>query len=73
MLLTLEQARHDIKLPNRFRASISVGARIALWDELLPRWIGELRTLAPDICIRSEIGFEDDLIRGLIEGRLDVV
>ncbi|CAH1206302.1 DNA-binding transcriptional regulator, LysR family [Candidatus Nitrotoga sp. BS] len=72
LLLTLEQARHDIKLPNRFQASISVGARIALWDELLPRWIGELRTLAPDICIRSEIGFEDDLIRGLIEGRLDV-
>ena len=71
-LLTLEQARHDIKLPSHFYASITVGARIALWDELLPRWIGELRNLAPGIFIRSEIGFEEDLIRGLIEGRMDV-
>ena len=71
-LLTLEQARHDIRLPSRFHASITVGARIALWEELLPRWVGSLRILAPDIYIRSEIGFEDDLIRGLIEGRMDV-
>ncbi|WP_239253664.1 LysR family transcriptional regulator [Candidatus Nitrotoga sp. M5] len=71
-LLTLEQARHDIKLPSRFRASITVGARIALWEELLPRWVGTLRSQSPDIYIRSEIGFEDDLIRGMIEGRLDV-
>ena len=71
-LLTLEQARHDIRLPSRFRASITVGARIALWEELLPRWVGALRTLAPDISIRSEIGFEEDLIRGLIESRMDV-
>ncbi|MDD5578620.1 MAG: LysR family transcriptional regulator [Methylobacter sp.] len=72
MLLTLEQARHDIGLPGRFRASITVGARIALWEELLPRWIGALRRQAPDISIRSEIGFEEDLMRGLIEGRIDV-
>jgi len=72
ILLTLEQARHDINLPNRFHTRITVGARISLWDELLPRWVGALRTLAPNIYIRSEIGFEDDLIRGLIEGRMDV-
>lgn len=72
LLLTLEQARHDIRLPNRFHASITVGARIALWEELLPRWVGAMRVLAPDISIRSEIGFEEDLIRGLIEGRMDV-
>ena len=72
LLLTLELARHDIGLPSRFRASITVGARIALWEELLPRWIGAMRKQAPDISIRSEIGFEEDLMRGLIEGRLDV-
>lgn len=71
-LLTLEQARHDIRLPSRFHASITVGARIALWEELLPRWVGAMRVLVPDISIRSEIGFEEDLIRGLIEGRMDV-
>jgi len=72
LLLTLEQARHDIRLPSRFHASITVGARIALWEELLPRWVGAMRVLIPDISIRSEIGFEEDLIRGLIEGRMDV-
>ncbi len=72
LLLTLEQARHDIGLPSRFRASITVGARIALWEELLPRWVGAMRKQAPDISIRSEIGFEEDLMRGLIEGRMDV-
>jgi len=72
LLLTLEQARHDIGLPSRYRASITVGARIALWEELLPRWVGALRKQAPDISIRSEIGFEEDLMRGLIEGRMDV-
>ncbi|MGZ4980042.1 MAG: LysR family transcriptional regulator [Methylobacter sp.] len=72
LLLTLEQARHDIGLPSRYRASITVGARIALWEEMLPRWVGELRKQAPDISIRSEIGFEEDLMRGLIEGRMDV-
>jgi DNA-binding transcriptional LysR family regulator len=72
LLLTLEQARHDIGLPSRYRASITVGARIALWEELLPRWVGSMREQAPDISIRSEIGFEEDLMRGLIEGRMDV-
>lgn len=72
LLLTLEQARHDIGLPSRYRASITLGARIALWEELLPRWVGTMRKQAPDISIRSEIGFEEDLMRALIEGRMDV-
>jgi DNA-binding transcriptional LysR family regulator len=72
LLLTLEQARHDIGLPSRFRASITVGTRIALWEELLPRWVGDMRRQAPDLSIRSQIGFEEDLMRAMIEGRMDV-
>ncbi len=72
ILLTLEQAQYDIGLPSRFNASITIGARIAFWEELLPRWLGTMRRQAPDISICSEIGFEDDLMRGLIEGRIDV-
>lgn len=72
LLVTLEQARHDIGLPSRFRASITIGARIALWEGLLPAWIGRIRELTPDISIRSDIGFEEDLMRGLIEGALDI-
>lgn len=72
LLLTLEQARHDIGLPSRYRASITIGARIALWEALLPEWIGSIRVQVPDISIRSDIGFEEDLMRSLIEGSMDI-
>ena len=72
LVLTLEQARHDVGLPSRFRASITVGARIALWEGFLPQWVGGMRATAPDISISSEIGFEEDLMRRLIEGTLDI-
>lgn len=72
LVLTLEQAKHDVGLPSRFRASITVGARIALWEAFLPEWLGVIRASAPDISIRSEIGFEEDLMRRLIEGTMDV-
>ncbi len=72
LVLTEEQARHEVGLPSRYRATIRIGGRIALWDEFLPRWVGWMRRVAKDIAIRSEIGFEEDLMRGLIEGMLDI-
>lgn len=72
LVLTLEQARHDVGLPSRFRARITVGARIALWEGFLPQWVGSMRLSAPDISISSEIGFEEDLMRRLVEGTLDI-
>ena len=72
LVLTAEQARHDIGLPSRYRATIRIGGRIALWEGLLPQWVGQMRQVAPDVAIRSEIGFEEDLMRHLIEGALDI-
>lgn len=72
ILLTLEQARHDVGLPNQFKGSIRIGARIALWEELLPGWIDLIRRKIPDISIRCDIGFEEDLMRRLIESSLDI-
>lgn len=72
LVLTAEQARHDIGLPSRYRATVRIGGRIALWEGLLPKWVGRMRQVAPDIAIRSEIGFEEDLMRHLIEGTLDI-
>ena len=71
-ILTLDQARHDVGLPSRYRASITIGARIALWEVFLPRWVGEMRRTSPDISISSEIGFEEDLMRRVTEGTMDV-
>lgn len=72
LVLTVEQARHDVGLPSRYRASLRIGGRIALWEDFLPRWVGWMRRTAPDVSIRSEIGFEEDLMRRLIEGTLDI-
>lgn len=72
LLLTFEQARHDVGLPSRFRASLTIGARIALWDDFLPRWAGRLRAAAPDISLKTEIGFEEDLMRRIIAGTMDL-
>jgi DNA-binding transcriptional LysR family regulator len=72
LVLTVEQARHDVGLPSRFRSSIRIGGRIALWEEFLPSWVGWMRRTRSDVSIRSEIGFEEDLMRRLIEGTLDI-
>lgn len=72
LVRTAEQARHDVGLPRRFSASLRVGGRIALWEGFLPDWVGWMRRTAPDVSIRSEIGFEEDLMRRLIEGTLDI-
>lgn len=72
LMLALERARHDVGLPGRFTASISIGARIALWEGYLPAWVGHMRRIAPELAIRNEIGFEEDLMRRVVEGTLDL-
>ena len=72
LVLTADQARDEVGLPEYYRASIRIGGRIALWEGFLPRWVGWMRREATDVVIRSEIGFEEDLMPRLIEGTLDV-
>lgn len=72
LVRTVEQARHDIGLPPGFRASVVVGARIGIWDGLMLDWLATLRAIAPDVSFRAEIGFEPDLMQGLIDGRIDI-
>jgi DNA-binding transcriptional LysR family regulator len=72
LILTAEQARQHVGLPSRYRAKLRIGGRIALWDGLLPTWMRWMREQTTDVSIRSEIGFEEDLMRHLIEGSLDI-
>ncbi|MCG6942132.1 MAG: LysR family transcriptional regulator [Thiohalocapsa sp.] len=72
LVLTVEQAHHDLGLSGRYQATIRIGARIALWDGFLPRWVGWLRRTEPDVAVQSEIGFEEDLMRRMQQGTLDV-
>lgn len=72
LVRTVEQARHDVGVPRGFRASLTVGGRFGLWEQFLLRWIPLMREAAPDVSLRAEVGFEPDLMLGLVEGRLDI-
>lgn len=72
LVLTADQARDELGMPERYHDSIRIGGRIALWEGFLPRWVGWMRQQAADVVIRSEIGFEEDLMNRLIEGSLDI-
>ena len=68
----VEQARQEIGVSSGFRATITVGCRIGLWENLLLRWLPLFARLAPDVAVRAVIGFEEDLMSSLIEGRADI-
>jgi LysR family transcriptional regulator, flagellar master operon regulator len=72
LIRTVERARHDVGVPRGFSGAITIGGRIGLWDQTLVAWLPEIRRLAPDISVRAEIGFEQDLMDGLVEGRIDI-
>jgi DNA-binding transcriptional LysR family regulator len=72
LLRTVEQARQDVGVPHGYRASLMIGGRIGIWEGLLLESLPRIRASAPDIAVRAEIGFDDDLMVGLVEGRIDI-
>lgn len=69
---TVAQARQDIGAVQGFRATLTVGGRLGLWEDLMLRWLPIYSRLAPDVAVRALIGFEADLMEGLAEGRTDI-
>jgi DNA-binding transcriptional LysR family regulator len=72
LMRTVQQARQDVGTPTGYRASLTIGGRFGIWDDLLIQSLARIRSAAPDIAIRAEIGFEEDLMQGLVEGRVDI-
>jgi DNA-binding transcriptional LysR family regulator len=69
---TVEQARQEIGIVSGYRETITVGGRIGLWEDLMLRWLPIFASLAPDVALRALIGFEDELMQSLIDGRADI-
>lgn len=69
---TVERARHEIGIVGGFRATVTVGGRVGLWEDLLLHWLPAFTSAAPDVAVRALIGFEEDLMSALIEGRADI-
>lgn len=67
----VEQARQEIGVVGGFRETLTIGGRIGLWEDLLLRWLPLFARIAPDVAVRAVVGFEEDLMQGLIEGRID--
>jgi DNA-binding transcriptional LysR family regulator len=72
LLRTLEQARQDVGVPHGYRGSLTIGGRIGIWESLLAGSLARIRATAPDVALRAEIGLEEDLMLGLVEGRVDI-
>ncbi len=72
LVQTVDQAKHDVGLPAGFSGSLTLSGRLALWDGFLPRWVARMRQTHPDISLRLEVGFEEDIMQGLVQGTVDV-
>lgn len=72
LVLTADQARQHVGLPSRYRGTLRIGGRIALWELLMPDWVRWIRERDTEVAVRADIGFEEDLTRDLIEGSLDI-
>ncbi|MBA6411589.1 LysR family transcriptional regulator [Parahaliea sp. F7430] len=72
LVRTVERARQDIGVVRGFRSSITIGGRFGLWEELLLPCLPQIREAVGNVAIRAEIGFEDDLMQGLVEARTDI-
>ncbi len=72
LLRTVERARQDAGIAQGFRASLTLGGRIGVWEGLLLPCLAAVREASSDIAIRAEIGFEEELMQGLVEGRVDI-
>lgn len=72
MVRAHEQACHDVGSQQPFVATWRIGGRIALWDTYLCSWIRWIEQSLPPVSVQCEIGFEDDLMRRLIDESLDI-
>lgn len=72
LVRTVERARQDIGIVRGFQASVTIGGRFGLWEHLLQICLPRIRAAVEGVSVRAEIGFEDDLMQGLVEGRTDI-
>jgi len=67
-----ERARHQVAVPAGRESVLTVGCEVSLWDPLLLDWLLWMRTSAPQLALRTEVGFPADLIDRVAAGTLDI-
>lgn len=72
LIRTVEQAQQDAGISRGYRGVLTIGARFALWVEVLLKWLPRMRETVPDVSVRGEIGHEDALMLRLVERSMDI-
>ncbi|MCB1858469.1 MAG: LysR family transcriptional regulator [Gammaproteobacteria bacterium] len=72
LIRTMEQAVHDVGLSGNFTEGMTLSGRIALWDGFLTHWVEWMRKNAPHVSLRLDIGFEGDIMEGLVRNNIDI-
>lgn len=67
-----QRARHQVAVPPGRRSVLTIGCEISLWDPLLLDWLLWMRTEAPHLALRTEVGFPADLMDRVASGMLDI-
>lgn len=67
-----EKAQQEVRLPRGYQDALTIGGRFGLWDDFLLRTLPALRDRLPRVAVRAEVGFEADLLLGLVDGGLDL-
>lgn len=67
-----QSARLDVALPEGVEETLSIGGQPSLWDGFLLEWIAQVRRRAPQLALRTELGFSDALIDDMTKGLIDL-
>lgn len=67
-----ERARHQVAVPPGRQSVLTMGCEQSLWDPLLLDWLLHMRTSAPQLALRTEVGVASDLMDRVAAGTLDI-
>lgn len=67
-----DQARLDVGIGEEHETILRLGGQVSLWDGFLLRLLPWMRIHAPEIAIRTEMGYSPDLTHKLSEGSIDI-
>ena len=67
-----DQARLSVGIGDEHESIIRIGGQVSLWDGFLLKLLPWMRIHAPEIAIRTEMGYSPDLTQKLSEGSIDI-
>lgn len=67
-----QRARQQVAVPAGYRAVLTVGSEVILWNPLLLDWVRWMRQSLPDIALRVHADVPQDLINLVASGFVDI-